>query len=170
MRQVPFKWAIELDEDTAAKEEKIARTELKKVSRRLALQKRSFAARCEQLELKMEEISEHMMDGLDLLFESDFVHQNLVWPRAQLDFSSLAAATKAVAAEEEADRKKVLKIPMRRMQTMDKQVGMAERLLADLLLFVQQEDQALRAKTQARAKATEKGMTFADREAIYKTM
>ena len=71
---------------------------------------------------------------------------------------------------EEADRKKVLKIPMRRMQTMDKQVGMAERLLADLLLFVQQEDQALRAKTQARAKATEKGMTFADREAIYKTM
>jgi hypothetical protein len=103
--KVGFSWAILLDEDTQAMEERFQRRELSKVSRALAIGKRHFFARCEHLEASMLRVSEEMMDGLELLFQKDFVHSAIEWPRAQLAYSDLEKATKKVAAETEDDKK-----------------------------------------------------------------
>jgi len=45
-------------------------------------------ARIDLLTERMEEVSEELMDGLDLLFASNFVESHLVWPHAELQWYS----------------------------------------------------------------------------------
>ena len=45
-------------------------------------------ARIDLLTERMEEVSEELMDGLDLLFANNFVESHLVWPHAELPWYS----------------------------------------------------------------------------------
>lgn len=160
-------WALELDEDLAVLENKRCCREMRKVSRRLALHKREFAQRCAGLEANLGELSEKMMDGLDILMETDFVHAHLVWPRAQPGFSALAAASRRVEAEIAANKKVVLKIPMKRIATIDKQLAMAEKLIDELTQTALEEELD---KAEAQQKDANNSLTLADRDTIFQTM
>lgn len=72
----------------------------------------------------------------------------MVWPRAQPGFAALAKASKQVQDEIERDKKVVLKIPMKRMATMDKQLNMAEKLLTDMLQMAHKREDAARRKAE----------------------
>jgi hypothetical protein len=86
--------------------------------------------------------------GADFLFETDFVNSQLVWPRAQPGFAALAKASQQLQEEIERDKKVVLKIPMKRMATMDKQLNMAETLLTDMLHMAHNREAAARRKAE----------------------
>eukprot|EP00802_Teleaulax_amphioxeia_P017743 Tamp_17909.p1 GENE.Tamp_17909~~Tamp_17909.p1 ORF type:complete len:302 (+),score=64.55 Tamp_17909:46-906(+) len=162
--EVRYTWALHLDEDIAVRENKQIVRNLQKISRKIAEQKREFETKTGLLEARIERLSETMMDGLDILFETDFMHSDLVWPRAEIGFAAVEKAVKTIEAEIEADKKVVLKIPMKRLITMDKQLSMADKLIENLRLYAKQEERLAAETAQAQESMT---MSLADRNAIY---
>ena len=106
----------------------------------------------------------------DFLFETDFVNSDMEWPRAEPGFMALAHAAKLVEEEIERDKRKVLKIPMKRMATMDKQLGMAERLLGELMRHADDLDRAAQEESRTQRARAEKSLGAAEHQDILQTI
>lgn len=94
----------------------------------------------------------------------------MVWPRAQLGYKALAHATRLVQEEMDQEKKVVLKVPMKRMATMDKQVGMAERLLAELLLEADHLERAALTEAATQRERAAKSLSVAEQADILQTI